>query len=79
MLNFLKNKLVMAFHAKNIHTNKEEEPSKAPLSNSTPSLTKQEVETLLLMIKEMNFKGEHVEKIYTLVYKLQQYYMSFNQ
>jgi predicted transcriptional regulator len=71
--------LVMAFTANTINANKKEEPSKAPLSNSTPSLTKQEVETLLLMIKEMNFRGEHVEKIYTLVYKLQQYYMSFNQ
>ena len=71
--------LVMAFTANTINANKKEEPSKAPLSNSTPNLTKQEVETLLLMIKEMNFKGEHVEKIYTLVYKLQQYYMSFNQ
>jgi hypothetical protein len=76
MLNFLKDKLVMAFHAKNIHTNKEEEPSKAPLSNSSLNLTKEEVEILLVTIKEMTFKGEHVEKIYNLVYKVQQYYMS---
>ena len=79
MLNFLKDKLVMAFHAKNIQTNKEEEPSKAPLSNSSLNLTKDEVEVLLLTIKEMTFKGEHVERVYNLVYKLQQYYVSFNR
>lgn len=74
----------MAFTAKNIHANKEEEPLKAPLSpSSTPSpslvLTKEETETLLLTIKDMTFKGEHVEKVYNLVYKLQQYYMTFNR
>ena len=69
----------MAFHAKNIQTNKEEEPSKAPLSNSSLNLTKDEVEVLLLTIKEMTFKGEHVERVYNLVYKLQQYYVSFNR
>ena len=69
----------MAFHAKNIQTNKEAEPSKAPLSNSSLNLTKDEVEVLLLTIKEMTFKGEHVERVYNLVYKLQQYYVSFNR
>lgn len=69
----------MAFHAKNIQSNKEEEPLKAPLSNSSLNLTKDEVEVLLLTIKEMTFKGEHVERVYNLVYKLQQYYMSFNR
>lgn len=69
----------MAFTAKNIQSNKEEEPLKAPLSNSSLNLTKDEVEVLLLTIKEMNFKGEHVERVYNLVYKLQQYYMSFNR
>ena len=69
----------MAFHAKNIQTNKEEEPLKAPLSNSSLNLTKDEVEVLLLTIKEMTFKGEHVERVYNLVYKLQQYYVTFNR
>jgi hypothetical protein len=80
MLNRLKDKLVMAFNAKNINANKQEEPSKAPLFNSdtTPTLdlSKGEIEILLLLIKDSNFKGEHVEKIYSLVYKLQQYYVS---
>ena len=79
MLNRLKDKLVMAFTAKNINANKQEEPSKAPLFNgNTPTLdlSKGEIEMLLLLIKDSSFKGEHVEKIYNLVYKLQQYYVS---
>lgn len=69
----------MAFHAKNIQTNTEEEPSKTPLSNSSLNLTKEEIEIVLVSIKEMTFKGEHVEKIYNLVYKVQQYYMTLNR
>jgi len=66
-------KLVMAFNAKNIiSNNKVEEPSKAPLPNL--QLTKVEIETLLMMIKESNFKGEHVQKVFELVLKLQSYY-----
>ena len=79
MLNRLKDKLVMAFSSKNIRTNKEEEPSKAPLPTSSLNLTKEEVEIILLTIKEMTFKGEHVEKIYNLIYKVQQYYLTLNR
>jgi len=79
MLNWIKNNLVMAFTANNVQTNKREEPQKAPLPTSGLDLTKEETETLLLTIKEMTFKGEHVEKVYNLVYKLQQYYVSFNR
>lgn len=79
MLNRLKDKIVMAFNSKNVQTNIQEEPSKAPLSNSSLNLSKEEVEVLLVTIKEMTFKGEHVEKVYNLVYKLQQYYISFNR
>lgn len=71
----------MAFSSKNIQTNNiKEEPSKAPLSTFTQvmglELTKEEIEVLLLTIKESSFKGEHVEKVYNLVYKLQQYYVT---
>lgn len=69
----------MAFTANNVQMNKQEEPSKAPLSSNGLNLTKEETETLLLTIKEMTFKGEHVEKVYNLVYKLQQYYVTFNR
>ena len=65
----------MAFISKHIVRNKEEEPQKAPLPNSS-IFTKQEFELILLMIKDANFKGEHVEIIYNLVYKLQQKYTS---
>jgi hypothetical protein len=75
-------KIVMAFISKNIveNTNREE-PSKAPLPSSGNSLNlaKEEVEVLLLTIKDSTFKGEHVEKVYNLVYKLQQYYTSLNR
>lgn len=70
----------MAFNAGKINTGiKKEEPSKAPLSvENTEILTlefeKEEIEYLLLMIKESHFKGEHIEKIYRLVYKLQECY-----
>jgi hypothetical protein len=67
-------KLVMAFNAKNIvDINKVEEPLKAPLHSSL-DLDKAEIETLLMMLKEAHFKGEHVEKVYKLVLKLQTYY-----
>lgn len=70
----------MSFSAKHIDTEyKKEEPLQAPLSNPTLTLTKEEIEVLLVMIKDSTFKGEHVEKIYTLVYKLQQYYLALKQ
>jgi hypothetical protein len=86
MLNRLKNSIVMAFSSKKIQPNTvKEEPTQAPLSAvvtptvPTLNLSKGEIEVLLLLIKDTSFKGEHVEKIYNLVYKLQQYYMSSNQ
>jgi hypothetical protein len=67
-------KIVMAFNAKNIvDINKVEEPSNTPLPSSL-DLDKAEIETLLMMLKEAHFKGEHVEKVYKLVLKLQTYY-----
>ena len=75
----------MAFSSKKLQTNiVKEEPTQAPLSTTlTPTaptldLSKEEIEVLLLLIKDATFKGEHVEKIYSLVYKLQQYYMYLN-
>jgi len=65
-------KIVMAFNAKNVIFNKVEEPLNAPLP--TLQLTKDEIEIILMMIKDANFKGEHVQKIYELVLKLQTYY-----
>ena len=72
MLNKFFKKIVMAFNANNIIVNKLEETSKPPLSSL--SLTKIEIETLLMMIRETHFKGEHIQKVYELVLKLQEYY-----
>ena len=71
-------KLVMAFNANNtiINNKKVEEPKKAPLFPL--NLSKEETETLLLMIKEASFKGEHVQKVYELVIKLQNYYIKLS-
>ena len=41
------------------------------------SLNKPELEYLLLLIKNSTFKGEELEKLYNLVYKLQQQYLNF--
>jgi len=40
------------------------------------SLEKQEIEFILSLIKETTFKGEHIEVIYNVVYKLQQQYIN---
>ena len=80
MLNRIKEKLVMAFSSKNTNLNTvKEEPTQAPLSTFNLNLTKEEVEILLINIKDSTFKGEHVERVYNLVYKLQQYYISVKQ
>lgn len=66
----------MAFISNNVSVDsKKEEPSQAPLSSL--AFSKQEIELILLMMKDASFKGEHVETIYNLVYKLQQQYISF--
>lgn len=63
----------MGFSAKNvIANNKVEEPQQAPLP--VLDLNKAEIEILLNLIKESHFKGEHVQKIFELVLKLQTYY-----
>lgn len=40
------------------------------------SLSKTEIELLLTLIRESTFRGEHVETLYTMVYKLQQQYQN---
>ena len=70
---FLK-KVVMGFNAKSvIVNNKVEEPKQAPLP--VLNLKKDEVEHLLNLVRESHFKGEHVQKIFELVLKLQDYYI----
>jgi hypothetical protein len=82
------NKLVMALNLKNVvvgeqakqvQQEQQEQQQEVPRSSIPPPskgliLNKDEVETLLLMVKEAHFKGEHVQKVYELVLKLQNYY-----
>ena len=65
----------MGFNARNVVVNNTvvEEPKKAPLP--VLNLNKGEVEHLLNLIRESHFKGEHVQKIFELVLKLQDYYV----
>ena len=39
------------------------------------SLEKQEIEFILMLIKNSSFKGEQVETVYNTVFKLQQQYL----
>ena len=64
----------MAFTAGNVKINNRVEESKqAPLP--VLNLSKEEIEVLLNLIRESHFKGEHVQKIFELVLKLQDYYV----
>mgnify|MGYP003627127151 CR=1 FL=1 len=42
------------------------------------SLTKQELEFLLVLIKQVSFKGEDVELLYNVVRKIQQQHINNN-
>lgn len=54
-----------------------------PASDSTPvqaySLTKQEIEWLLNLIKGSTFQGHEVEQVYAAAYKLQQQWLQQNK
>ena len=73
----------MAFTSKHINNNKEEGSSTAPLFQSPGdqclNLTKEEVEVLLILVRDATFKGESVERIYNLILKLQQYYTTITR
>lgn len=74
-LNKVLKNIVMGFSARNVTTNNNsvEEPKQAPLP--VLNLKKDEVELLLNLVRESHFKGEHVQKIFELVLKLQDYYV----
>lgn len=64
----------MGFSASNVLiNNKVEESKKAPLP--VLNLSKEEIEIVLNLVKDSHFKGEHVQKIFELVLKLQDYYV----
>ncbi len=43
------------------------------------ALSKQEIEFLLVLIKQSSFQGESLESLYNLVLKLQQQYLSLDK
>lgn len=55
-----------------IDKNKE---NSSPIPGEDFQLNKSELEYLLLLIKDSTFKGAELEKLYNLVYKLQQQYI----
>ena len=73
----------MAFLSKHINTNKGEGSSTTPLfqipEEQSFNLTKEEVEILLIIVRDATFKGESVERIYNLILKLQQYYTTITR
>ena len=58
--------------------NKLNTTNSSPVNNTREefNLNKLEIEYLLDLIKNSSFPGTHLETVYTLVYKLQQQYLS---
>ena len=48
---------------------------KPPKSESNDQLTKQEIEFLLVLLKDVSIRGEHVEVFYNIILKLQEQYV----
>ena len=46
-----------------------------PKSESNIQLTKQEIEFLLVLLKDVSIRGEHVETFYNIILKLQEQYL----
>lgn len=46
---------------------------------SADQLSKQEIEFLLVLIKQSSFQGDSLENLYNLVLKLQQQYLSLDK
>ena len=62
--------------AKDVPTTEAVQTTEASSNNNELQLNRPEVEALLVMIKESTFKGDQVEHVYNLVFKLQEYYKS---
>jgi len=63
----------MGFIAGNIEGKEEVVP---PFSVENNNLNKQEIEYLLLLIKDSKFLGEHLEILYNIVIKLQNQHLN---
>ena len=54
-------------------------PKKQNTKIQDSSLSKEELEFLLILIKQVTFKGENVEILYNIVNKIQQQYINQNK
>ena len=69
----------MGFIANNVQNPSGEIPEGFSVSNDNGvNLSKQEIEVLLNLIKNSNFKGEVLELLYILVIKLQKQYKNLS-
>lgn len=69
----------MSYFKKIIMGLKDKTKSKPPTQpKPDTTLTKEELETLLFMIKNSTFKGEDIQTIYQLTVKLQHLYLNQN-
>jgi hypothetical protein len=50
-------------------------PAGAAAPEPTIQLTKQEIEFLLTILKDVSIRGEHVETFYNIILKLQEQYL----
>lgn len=64
----------MGFTASKVAT-LEEIKQEQIVNSPSLDLTKEQVEILLILIKQSHFKGEQVQNVYDLVVKLQEYYL----
>lgn len=68
-------KIVMAFKSNNVIIDNvsEVEKSTSPINNN---LTPEEIQLILITLRNSTFKGEHVELFYNTVIKLQNQYIN---
>lgn len=80
-MGFKFNKVIMQSEEEikqSINAASETAPQQA-VSEPVLKLSKAETETLISMIRQASFKGEHVQQVYTLVLKLQEYYTKIDK
>ena len=79
---FILNKIykkLMSFKASHTTNKTSNEPQKSSSKTENVELNKQELELLLVTIKNSLFKGENIEVLYNLTLKLQESYVNSNK
>jgi len=69
-------KIVMAFTANNLIINNLEVEKSTSSLPSKDNLTVEEIQLILITLRNSTFKGEHVEILYNTVIKLQNQYIN---